>query len=301
MESIENLSLSHHCDLLTSHANMLDPVEEINNLCQQCLSFEALDEDDDDSSRFEAPGLIVKPSTITKQDLIPSSLLIAHQVQDQVFARPLKALFDSGSNISLLNASCLPAKVQPDSLPTTQQGITAAGIFESRYTVIMRELVLPEFTKTKRIREWKFYLFNARCPYDVILGRDFLLNMKIDPCFSTRTVKWEELTIPFKPRTFWNDPYNIQTTITHFTAEIQASKYEHVSVQEVASQQTHLTLQQQQDLANVLIEYPKLFSGELGLYPHRKVHLELIDGAQPIHLRPYSVAKTQESLFKILV
>ena len=86
--------------------------------------------------------------------------------------------------------------------------------------------------------------------------------------FSTRTVNWEELTIPFKPRTFWNDPYNIQATITHFTSEIQASKYEHVSVQEVASHQTHFTLQQQQDLANVLIEYPKLFSGELGLYPH---------------------------------
>ena len=87
--------------------------------------------------------------------MIPSSLLIAHQVQDQAFARPLKALFDSGSNISLLNASCLPAKVQPDSLPTTQQGITAAGIFESKHTVIMRELVLPEFTKTKNICEWE--------------------------------------------------------------------------------------------------------------------------------------------------
>ena len=146
METVENLSLSHHYDLLAFHANMLDPVEEINNLCQQCLSFEALDEDDDDSSRFEAPGSIVKPSIATKQDLIPSSLLIAHQVQDQVFTQPLKALFDSGSNISLRNASCVPTKVQPDLLPTTQQGITAAGIFESKHTVIMRELILPEFT-----------------------------------------------------------------------------------------------------------------------------------------------------------
>ena len=102
----------------------------------------------------------------------------------------------------------------------------------------------------------------------MILGRDFLLNMKINPCFSTRIVNWEELTILFKPHTFWNDSNNIQATITHFTAEIQASKYEHVSVQEVASRQTHLTIQQQQDLANVLIKYPKRFSGELGLYPH---------------------------------
>ena len=102
----------------------------------------------------------------------------------------------------------------------------------------------------------------------MILGRDFLLSMKIDPCFSTRTVNWEELTIPFKPRAFWNDPYNIQTTVTQFTAEIQASKYEHVSVQDVASQQSHLTIQQRQDLAQVLANYPTLFNGELGLYPH---------------------------------
>ena len=58
------------------------------------------------------------------------------------------------------------------------------------------------------------------------------------------------------------------TAHTIYKQPSQASKYEHVSVQEVASRQTHLTIQQQQDLANVLIKYPKRFSGELGLYPH---------------------------------
>ena len=41
-----------------------------------------------------------------------------------------------------------------------------------------------------------------------------------------------------------------------------------------------------------------MFNGKRGLYPHRKIHQDPIDGATPIHLHPYSVAHSQEHLFK---
>jgi len=63
-------------------------------------------------------------------------------------------------------------------------------------------------------------------------------------------------------------------------------------------QQHHLSLAQQHELSVVLQAYSKLFSGKLGLYPHRKIHLELQDGATPVHLHPYSVAHAHEHLFK---
>ena len=270
-----------------------DICEQLQDLCKQCLSFTLDADDDEDFFQFDIP--LAPTKQIMSHDMIPSSLLIAESIQGQSFARPLRVLFDSGSDISLLNSSCLPKATPSDSLPMTAKGITAAGTFHSTHTVVLKEIMLPEFSRTKRIQEWRFYLFDASCPYDIILGRDFLLALKIDPCFSTLTINWDNLSIPFKPRTVWNDPYNVRTILA---TEIQESKYEQVSVQEVAHNQTHLTPQQQDDLAAILQEYPLLFSGKLGLYPHRKIHLDLIDGATPIHLHPYSVTHSQEHLFK---
>jgi len=92
---------------------------------------------------------------------------------------------------------------------------------------------------------------------------------------------WFNYPIFLKPRSFWTDPYNIHTVLA---SEIQESKYEQVSVRKVALQQHHLTQQQCQELALVLQQYPDLFSGKLGLYPYRKIHFDLVDGTQPIHL-----------------
>jgi hypothetical protein len=94
---------------------------------------------------------------------------------------------------------------------------------------------------------------------------------------------------------------NLRATLVEFAAEIQESKYEQVSAEEVvAMKQSHLTMQQQGDLAKILSTYPKLFSGKLGLYPHCKIHLDLNDDAKPVHIRPYAVPHQQEIRFKEL-
>ncbi len=38
---------------------------------------------------------------------------------------------------------------------------------------------------------------------------------------------------------------------------------------------THLSTQQKFDLLEVLLENQKMFDDTLGVYPHRKVHIEL--------------------------
>jgi hypothetical protein len=59
------------------------------------------------------------------------------------------------------------------------------------------------------------------------------------------------------------------------------ANYEKVLVDDVIDQLDHLSAQQKNDLKQVLNEHTKLFDGNLGVYPHRKFHIDLVSGAVP--------------------
>ena len=76
------------------------------------------------------------------------------------------------------------------------------------------------------------------------------------------------------------------------------AKYEKLDVDTFAKEQSHLTCSQQDDLRDLLRKHERLFSGELGLYPHKKMHIELEPNAEPVHARAYSVPRMHEDTFK---
>ena len=47
----------------------------------------------------------------------------------------------------------------------------------------------------------------------------------------------------------------------------------------------------------MLERYKILFDGELGLYPHKKFHLKVKEGAIPVHKKPYPVSHKRHDLF----
>ena len=65
--------------------------------------------------------------------------------------------------------------------------------------------------------------------------------------------------------------------------------YNKVDLDKVINDQKHLNKKQRRELKKVLIKYEKLFNGTLGVYPHRKVHIELLADAVAKHVQPYSV------------
>jgi hypothetical protein len=69
-------------------------------------------------------------------------------------------------------------------------------------------------------------------------------------------------------------------------------------VDDVVEQLTHLSKLQQDDIRNVLREFTKLFDGMLGVYPHRKFHIDIMPGAKPKHVRPYAIARIPLEPFK---
>ncbi len=64
------------------------------------------------------------------------------------------------------------------------------------------------------------------------------------------------------------------------------------------NQLNYLTLNQKEDLNKVLKEHTKLFDGTLGVYPHRKFHIDMVLGAIAKHARPNPVPVIHLSVFK---
>jgi hypothetical protein len=89
----------------------------------------------------------------------------------------------------------------------------------------------------------------------------------------------EILEVQQKEKLFGMDWYNP----TCYAVEILDAKNEKVEVDKVVNQLSHLNLQQKKDLKKVLQEHTKLFDGTLGVYPHRKCHIDLVSGAVAKH------------------
>jgi hypothetical protein len=85
---------------------------------------------------------------------------------------------------------------------------------------------------------------------------------------------------------------------TCYAVEILDAKYEKAEVDEVINQLNHLNTEQKEDLRKVLMEHTKLFDGTLGVYPHKKIHIDLVPGAIAKHARPYPVPVIYLSAFK---
>jgi len=89
----------------------------------------------------------------------------------------------------------------------------------------------------------------------------------------------------------WYDP-------TCYAVEILDAKYEKIKIDEVINQLNHLDPQQKEDLKKVLQGHTKLFDRTLGVHPHRKFHIDLIEGAVAKHARPYPVPVIHLQAFK---
>ncbi len=85
---------------------------------------------------------------------------------------------------------------------------------------------------------------------------------------------------------------------TCYASEIQDAKYGEVSTDDVVNQLTHLHNKQKQDLKVLLKDFTKLFNGTLGVYPHKKFHIDLVPGAQLKHSWPYAIPRIHLAAFK---
>ena len=317
-----SLSFSHPLDLfqVTTDCFTASVLGENVDTTSYMSLFHSSDFGNDCQSNSD--NMIVIPDNDSMSNLIAISLMTVKTIHKHESKRALRVLFDTGSTGTWINKSALPKGVIPTKVPN-QTTTTIHGTSATTSMVTLREISFPEFNTSRRVTQpIRAYVFDSKdCAHDIILGNDVLIPLGIDVLNSTRTVKWMNELIPMHPRYFYNDNKNKEEVMhqasfpedilyddpfdnfhidTHFQNQknIKESKYDYIDTDAVAKQQHHLSSEQQNGLAKVLSKYQKLFSGKLGLYPHKKLHLELHKDAVPVHQRPYGVAHAHRATFK---
>ena len=241
-----------------------------------------------------------------------ASVMTIGAVQNQPGLRKMfTILFDSGSDKTMIHQRCLPKGAVPELMDSPMTSNTLAGPMQSKRRVWLNDIILPEFGKSKRVLEQDALVFDGECRYDLIVGVDFLTRSGIVMDFGEQMMTWYGIKVPMKPKGYFEDPTNKYMSLypetddddeedpaDSFVTELLAAKYEKVSPLDVCRQQKHLTKEQQDQLFQVLKKYDKLFSGELGEYPHKKIKLEVMENAKPIHARPYSIPRINARTFK---
>ena len=240
-----------------------------------------------------------------REDLVPTTIMIIQMIQKTPSGRLLRVLFDSGGTKIMINASALPKGCNPRLLEKPLKTNTIQGTMETLRFVTLETLMLPEFDRSLKVEQHRAYVFNGPCKYDLILGRYFFGPAGITLDFLSHTMKWCSRTVSMKNPSssnaqMYGDSFEHfdWDEIDSFASQILQADYKSADTDEVAREQTHLTKDQQKNPAELLGQFKKLFSGKLGKYEGKKVHLEVEKDSRPKHAKPYSVPHTQMNLYK---
>ncbi len=205
----------------------------------------------------------------------------------------------------MIKRSALPQGIITKLLGDTKLVRTLAGRLKMQEVVTMQDIRLPESDKN-HINQQKVLVFdNDNVKYNIILGTNFLSKTGIKLNYSEENMEWFDCSIPLHPiggldsKEFdaMEDMFHIQVKDEIFgedwrecfATEILDAKYDKTDVAEVMKGLTHLNAHQKADLIRVLQENNKMFNGTLGVYPHKKVHIDIDPNAKLVHSRPYPV------------
>ncbi|GFH49195.1 hypothetical protein CTEN210_05671 [Chaetoceros tenuissimus] len=228
----------------------------------------------------------------------PVTLILPKLINGMSDVKLMRGLIDSGSDKTAIVRAALPSGCPLTEIPD-ENFLGFGGITTIHEKVTLQQVILPEFSRSLQIESFDAVVMDGRSNYDIILGRDFLQQIRIILDFENLQIKWMNMEISMKPSRYWNDLENVQMAFAEYTDEaneepkdgyaatILPSKYDDVSPDVIAAKQTHLDEQKQQDLKRVLHQFPTLFNGKLKQYKGEEVHLTLKKDAKPVQSRVF--------------
>jgi hypothetical protein len=263
---------AHHLDECFLVEQVLPDPEKYMSIME---SFVMYNEDKFSTGDYNnVKDIVVNP--MDPELLSPVSIMIARNIHQHESRLPLRVLFDLCSDITLINRRCLPKGCNPKTIPPIYVN-TVHDKKPCTQEVLLNDVSLPEFSSSLKlpgpIRAVVFN--NDTCSYDLIIGKDLILPLKIDISGPTQTVIWNNNAVPWHSREYFQANTYVQSLAASIeddpldednakeagykSTKILHSKYETVDPEEVAQQQNHLTCTQKKQLEAFFSRYTKLF------------------------------------------
>ena len=239
----------------------------------------------------------------TKKRDRPTTEAIIQLSGPQNETKPIRCLLDTGTSQSLVLKEFLPFSlaVTRSKRPTKWQTLGGSIVTKQLATLNFK---IPELSTTKLIT-WTCHVDASSkrkyVPYDMILGLDFLSELGFVLDFESRIVQWGESRMEMLPPGTVTDGEKLlflyqltqEPTLIQKAEERQArildADYSKIELDEYIASLDHLDSKQQAELQSTLSKYPTLFGGGLGALDIEPIRLELKEGANPYHGKPFPV------------
>jgi hypothetical protein len=146
--------------------------------------------------------------------------------------------------------------------------------------------LFPKFYRTRYFSSYKARVFKTSCHYDMIIGFDMLWAMGLIVDFKDNLMTWDDIVVTMKmypkKQPLPNEPLIVSQMILDLieddlitmdeclSSDILQSKYEPPNIWQIAQGQKQLMPSQCDELEEILLKFPKLFSGGLQLPRSRR-------------------------------
>jgi hypothetical protein len=263
------------------------------------------DTDDDDDEPMPNNPYVPMSYSAPEEDVVPQTIMTVKSMTGVgITPRLFRVLLDSGATFeAMIKASSIPDNVVPTKIPSINVR-TTNGSFKIDESVKLKGMKFPEFSFTSHLAPIKAVVFDSEsCGYDIILGRACLKKMGVSLDFAKSMTTWLGIKVPFRsnskhPSMYQEanaqvNPVRVERAQEAYQASaMTCSRYFEVSTDEVLETLTHLNDEQKTKLGAVLERHTELFSGKIGVYPHRKFHIELSPDAVPHYqMRSYPIKR----------
>ena len=224
---------------------------------------------------------------------------------------PARGLLDTGTSHSILLREFVKRGRAKGYSGKPTQWNTMGGQFITKRKALI-DFKFPELDNNKKIT-WICHVDERTSPddalYDIIIGMDLMTELGIYINTETKEIQWKGLSTPLVSRGTLQEPsvmnsiYHMAVNETVAEAEerqgrILDANYDKIDIEEHIHTLSHLNREEQDQLCELLEQYPVLFGGGLGKLDIKPIELELKPGSKPYHARAFPIPQSLERTTK---